>query len=982
MSDPTPNVAQPAINDMWATIHDPKFTLDQCIDLLRRYPDSIGIQYTLCQRIASYPMSELRFYVPELLQLLITVDTQSLALEETLKVLCSQDVHFSLLTFWYLQSFLQQLEAEPESIGFQTCKRLINELQYQLFNYFSRPGGPAASSSTGVVSRHDVNQNFRENLGPALILQTSLMAGITVPEATNYVAPIVKVQGKRVKTLVFEVLKDVKKSLTENLTRKNTMKNAMLGSASESGTKSESDFRRTKSVSYERERRRREVLANTRRSEDLELDMVESYAQINLPELRTVRLKNKRLHNQRSGASRMYGITGRTKTANDVVDHGRTNSIDAMISSMPNLTDALSAQGLDGSYASSIRNSFEYGSADEDDTSVVPQAARNVPLTTNQEVKLLQSNYFKNTTQFAIALQNISIRLSKVPRSGRLSTLKAELSILNKDLPCEVDIPILLPKNKKGKLHKICHIAVNESAVLNSAERVPYLLLIEYFSDGMDFDPSTMENRKLIDRLQESGEEKYRFDLAYQDSAKPSSNTSLLSSTSSLAVKEDSTAAAEDVPEESDLGDVSVVKLKNKLDDSTTIQFPTKSFLAGDIALDSEIRGMANAFKKQDLNQGSEHDKNVAVQMHIAGIMLQQLDSSNSTMPASQASQIRARILQSMQSMQNSFETTEDVDDAAGERKLSNDLKVAGLSYLGEDWNKKKERIRKQSKFGHYENWDLCSVIAKTGDDLTQEAFACQLIQSMAKSWYEDSIGVWTKRMRILVTSSNTGLVETITNALSVHSIKKSLTEHMLENDELKQGEFATLKDHFAKLFGEEESARYKMAQRNFAASLAAYSIICYVLQIKDRHNGNIMLDSEGHIIHIDFGFLLSNSPGSVGFESAPFKLTQEYIDVLGGLDSYYYKQFKELTKEAFKSVRRHVGRLVNMVELMQTDSSLPCFRAGDNTSVHLTQRLQLHLTDEEVDSFTENFLINKSLNSTYTRLYDQFQMLSQGIYP
>ncbi len=50
---------------------------------------------------------------------------------------------------------------------------------------------------------------------------------------------------------------------------------------------------------------------------------------------------------------------------------------------------------------------------------------------------------------------------------------------------------------------------------------------------------------------------------------------------------------------------------------------------------------------------------------------------------------------------------------------------------------------------------------------------------------------------------------------------------------------------------------------------------------LQDRHNGNILMDVAGHIIHIDFGFMLSNSPGGVNFEAAPFKLTRELLEIM-----------------------------------------------------------------------------------------------------
>lgn len=115
-------------------------------------------------------------------------------------------------------------------------------------------------------------------------------------------------------------------------------------------------------------------------------------------------------------------------------------------------------------------------------------------------------------------------------------------------------------------------------------------------------------------------------------------------------------------------------------------------------------------------------------------------------------------------------------------------------------------------------------------------------------------------------------------------------------------------------------SEAFLTAQRNFVESSAAYCLVCYILQVKDRyvrymslcfrhgsikvtyctwpcpfklcyynmfetyliyrHNGNILLDNEGHIIHIDFGFILSSSPRNLGFENSPFKLTHEFVEV------------------------------------------------------------------------------------------------------
>ena len=46
--------------------------------------------------------------------------------------------------------------------------------------------------------------------------------------------------------------------------------------------------------------------------------------------------------------------------------------------------------------------------------------------------------------------------------------------------------------------------------------------------------------------------------------------------------------------------------------------------------------------------------------------------------------------------------------------------------------------------------------------------------------------------------------------------------------------------------FGEPMSESYRAAQAAFLQSLAAYSIFSYVFQLKDRHNGNLLIDNHG----------------------------------------------------------------------------------------------------------------------------------------
>ncbi|XP_039571270.1 phosphatidylinositol 4-kinase beta isoform X1 [Passer montanus] len=324
-----------------------------------------------------------------------------------------------------------------------------------------------------------------------------------------------------------------------------------------------------------------------------------------------------------------------------------------------------------------------------------------------------------------------------------------------------------------------------------------------------------------------------------------------------------------------------------------------------------------------------------------------------------------------------SQESREPVFIAAGDirRRLSEQLAHTPTAFrrdpedpsavaLKEPWQEKVRRIREASPYGHLPSWRLLSVIVKCGDDLRQELLAFQVLKQLQSIWEQERVPLWIRPYKILVISADSGMIEPVLSAVSLHQIKK-------------QSQLSLL-DYFLQEHGSHNSESFLSAQRNFVRSCAGYCLVCYLLQVKDRHNGNILLDAEGHIIHIDFGFILSSSPRNLGFETSAFKLTAEFVDVMGGLDGDMFNYYKMLMLQGLIAARKHMDRVVQIVEIMQQGSQLPCFH-GSSTIRHLKERFHMNLTEEQLQLLVEQ-MVDGSMRSITTKLYDGFQYLTNGI--
>ncbi|KAH9386589.1 phosphatidylinositol 4-kinase B [Nematocida major] len=281
-------------------------------------------------------------------------------------------------------------------------------------------------------------------------------------------------------------------------------------------------------------------------------------------------------------------------------------------------------------------------------------------------------------------------------------------------------------------------------------------------------------------------------------------------------------------------------------------------------------------------------------------------------------------------------------------------------SKFSEEWGEAVSAARKHSVYRDLPTWGLNSLIVKTGSDMKQEQLTSQILSIIESIWAGDRVELCLNPYKTLVTGKGSGLIETILGAKSIHQIKVYLKEKGLPQN---------LIEYFRENWG----SKLEEAREVFFKSLVAYSLVSYILQIKDRHNGNILIGNNGALFHIDFGFVLGSHPGFYSVESAPFKFALEYAEVAG---KDRMETFKNQFLKGFLSLRKHMDHIIILVESVAKSGGILSIT---HASVHsLRDRFQPGLT---IDEFSEHVseIVDRGMKNVFTDIYDSLQYYTQG---
>lgn len=235
-------------------------------------------------------------------------------------------------------------------------------------------------------------------------------------------------------------------------------------------------------------------------------------------------------------------------------------------------------------------------------------------------------------------------------------------------------------------------------------------------------------------------------------------------------------------------------------------------------------------------------------------------------------------------------------------------------------------------------------LIFKNGDDLRQDMLTVQLFKIMDTLWKNEGLDLRLIPYSVISTGKDVGVIEIVRDSSTIMSIQqKNGIRAAVQMDSL--GLYNWIMYH--------NKDREEQAISNFTRSCAGYCVATFILGIKDRHSGNIMVRKNGQVFHIDFGHFLDHRKKKFGItrERVPFVLTMDFIRVIARgsdqpLKHKEFKKFQQLCCEAYLIIRKNAYLFINLMTMMLS-CGIPELQSLDDIS-YLRKTLAVEEKDDE----------------------------------
>jgi hypothetical protein len=396
-----------------------------------------------------------------------------------------------------------------------------------------------------------------------------------------------------------------------------------------------------------------------------------------------------------------------------------------------------------------------------------------------------KSNAYLSTPRFIKYLTDISELISK--ETNKKEALKRELRKLNQHLPASVYIPFCQDSLRN---YAVLHIPPEEVSVFQTKTRAPYMITIElYRPDEMSISSNAVGEQKIkskISKTMRKNSRKESLDLSdYEEPLlvaeqtddlfnmqRGKSNSVYMQTHSKIdlaadkkvsnplfisfiGARQDARATLRETQLNQNKAEKIVKKFLLDSNDSKMIPEDNSSMPSGvDEEDEEEGKGEYNNLSnlERSFDEVQSEENNSPPKMQPLKNMKSKtgepkLDSSRNNQSVNRSSSRKNSDTQNYHK--------NDLNDILSQRKedevsLFKDrrgradtltVKTPTNFLFKETLEQQSERLKKASIFGTLKTWKICKIIVKSGDDLRQEQFAMQLIDTMAQIFRVQEVG-------------------------------------------------------------------------------------------------------------------------------------------------------------------------------------------------------------------------------------------------